>query len=146
MNMMARKKMLSQYQQTNVNATVEGATPHRLVAMLYEGALSNLAKARGAMERKDFAQKGVLISKTIAILSSLRAGLDKDKASDISDNLDSLYDYMNRRLFQANSQNDIAILDEIASLIREIKEAWDQMPPQFRNATREQIEMARSAS
>ncbi len=53
MNPMMKQKFLDQYQQTSVQTGLEDATPHKLVAMLYDGILDNLALAKGAMERKD---------------------------------------------------------------------------------------------
>lgn len=138
------KKFLNQYKRIDVEMSVQGATPHQLVQMLYEGALKNLAMAKGSMERKEYAKKGELISKTIAIVSALRSGLDRDMSTGLTDNLDRLYDYMNRRLFQANAKNDTSIVDEVAGLLRDLKEAWEQIPPQFRNATQEQLNHAKN--
>jgi flagellar protein FliS len=65
------------------------------------------------------------------IIQGLRSSLDKDKGGDIAENLDSLYEYMGRRLLEANVNNDIAILDEVYGLLAEIKQGWDGIPPEF---------------
>ena len=116
---------LQQYQTVNTQAQAAAADPHRLIQMLMEGGLTRLAQARGAMEREQTALKGELISKAIAIVGGLRQGLDLEKGGEIAINLDNLYDYMTRRLMEANVQNDPAILEEVASLLREVKEGWD---------------------
>lgn len=116
---------MQQYQAVNTQAQAAAADPHRLIQMLMEGGLTRLAQARGAMERQQTALKGELISKAIGIIGGLRQGLDLEKGGDIAGNLDSLYDYMTRRLMDANVKNDPAILEEVSGLLREVKEGWD---------------------
>jgi flagellar protein FliS len=109
---------------------VEDATPHRLIQMLMTGALDRIASAKGMMERKMIAEKGAQISSAISIIDCLRASLDHSVSSEISLNLDELYRYMMHRLAQANAKNEPAWLDEVASLLKQIKSAWDQIPPE----------------
>ncbi len=116
---------LQQYQSVNTQAQAAGADPHRLIQMLMEGGLTRLAQARGAMERQQVAEKGELISKAIGIVNGLRQSLDLEQGGEIALNLDGLYDYMARRLMEANLKNDPLILEEISSLLREVKEGWD---------------------
>lgn len=116
---------MQQYQAVNTQAQAAAADPHRLIQMLMEGGLTRLAQARGAMERGQTALKGELIGKAIGIVGGLRQGLDLEKGGDIALNLDSLYDYMTRRLMDANVKNDPAILEEVSGLLREVKEGWD---------------------
>ncbi|MFB1010443.1 MAG: flagellar export chaperone FliS [Thiopseudomonas sp.] len=116
---------LQQYQTVNNQAQAAAADPHRLIQMLMEGGLTRLAQARGAMEREQTALKGELIGKAIGIVGGLRQGLDLEKGGEIAINLDRLYDYMTRRLMEANVQNDPAILEEVSSLLREVKSGWD---------------------
>lgn len=116
---------MQQYQAVNTQAQAASADPHRLIQMLMEGGLTRLAQARGAMERQQTALKGELIGKAIGIVGGLRQGLDLEKGGEIAVNLASLYDYMTRRLMEANVQNDPAILEEVASLLREVKDGWD---------------------
>jgi flagellar protein FliS len=52
-------------------------------------------------------------------------GLDMENGGELSVNLRSLYEYINFRLLEANSKNSVEILDEVAGLLRNIKEAWD---------------------
>ena len=120
-------KALRQYQKVNSHAQVSEASPHRLIQMLLEGGLDRLAQAKGAMSRGDVAQKCVLITKAIDIITGLRQGLDEEKAEDPAaiQQLDSLYEYMNTRLAQANVSNDPEIIDEVARLLITVKEGWD---------------------
>ena len=128
MNAMAA---LKQYQTVNTQAQVFDASPHRLIQMLMEGGLSRLAQAKGAMERGQVALKGELLAKAIAIIGGLREGLDLRQGGELAANLDSLYEYMSSRLLQANRSNDVAIIDEVAGLLREVKSGWDGIANQI---------------
>ena len=125
-------RALRQYQKVNSHAQVSEASPHRLIQMLLEGGLDRMAQAKGAMARGDVAQKCVLIAKAIDIITGLRQGLDEEKADDPAaiQQLDSLYEYMNTRLVQANSSNDPEIIDEVARLMITVKQGWDAIAPQ----------------
>ncbi|KUJ76087.1 hypothetical protein AVO42_09130 [Thiomicrospira sp. XS5] len=140
-----KQKFLDQYQQTSVQTGLEDATPHKLVAMLYDGILDNLALAKGAMERKDFELKANKLNKAIMIIGSLRSNLDMENGGEVATNYEALYSYMNRRLLEASSQNQVETLDEVADLARELKDAWNQMPSNFKMASQSQIEMVKKA-
>jgi flagellar protein FliS len=120
------------YKQIGNYSSTAYADPHQLINLLMQGALDKIAVARGAIENKDIAIKGECIGKAIAIIDGLRSSLDKDKGPDIANNLDDLYDYMQRRLLEGSLKNDIAMLDEVCSLINEIKTAWDAIPMDIR--------------
>ena len=125
---------LRQYQKIGAQAQTSEASPHRLVQMLMEGGLDRIAQAKGAMERKDIANKGVLISKAIGIIGGLREGLDLENQAASVTELDSLYTYMMKRLAEANAKTDPKILDEVADLLGTVKEGWDAIAvpgPQF---------------
>lgn len=123
-------KAAQAYGSTAVYGGVESASPHRLVQMLMEGALQKMLTARLAMQQENIASKGENISWAISIIDGLRDGLDIEKGGDIAANLDDLYLYMGRRLLEANLHTDIARLDEVIGLMREIKSAWDAVPQQ----------------
>lgn len=116
---------MRQYQTVNNQVQVGDASPHRLIQMLMEGGLSRMAQARGALERGQTALKGELIGKSIAIIGGLRAGLDAQKGGELAGRLDALYEYMMVRLSDANLKNDVAALDEVVGLLREVKSGWD---------------------
>lgn len=130
MNASGYNSALSQYNKTAVQSSASAADPHRIIQMLLEGALDKIAIAKGAAERKDFQVKGRHINWAIAIIDGLRASLDRDAGGELADNLDSLYEYMSRRLFEANSGNDLEILSEVSGLLREVREAWVAIAPE----------------
>lgn len=118
------------YSSVRLESRVLDATPYRLVQMLFEGALERIAQAKGAMQQKQTERKGVLINKACGIIGGLQGALDDAGDGQLSANLDNLYDYMIRRLAEANMKNDTSILDEVAKLLSEIKSAWDAIDPQ----------------
>lgn len=120
---------MKQYQRVSVQSEVFEASPHRLIQMLMEGGLERIAQARGAIERNAQAEKGELIGKAISIIGGLREPLDHEVGGELSQNLDSLYDYMISRLLEANRESDVARLDEVSSLLREVKSGWDAIAP-----------------
>jgi flagellar protein FliS len=131
---------LGQYSKMAVQAGIENASPHRLIQMLMDGALEKVSRAKGFMQRGEIREKGQQIGWAITILEGLKASLNKAEGGEIAQNLEDLYSYMQRRLMDANRENDTAILDEVVGLIRQIKEAWDavgeqvNVPPQHGNA------------
>ncbi len=124
---------IKQYQQVSVNSSVMGASPHRLVQMLMEGALERIALAKESMKRNEIAMKGQNIGRAIQIVGGLQGSLNKDAGGQIAENLSNLYDYMVGRLLAANIQNDESILDEVSSLMIEIKMGWDAMPDAYKH-------------
>ncbi|WP_440224685.1 flagellar export chaperone FliS [Dokdonella sp. MW10] len=117
------------YRQMAARGGIEDASPHRLIAMLLEGAIARLARARGHMERGETAPKGQAISLVIEIIGELNGSLDHARGAAVSRSLASLYDYMTRRLLHANLANDLVALDEVTTLFREIREGWSAIAP-----------------
>ena len=116
---------IEQYKNNDVQGAIESATPHRLIQMLMEGALSKLVTAKAFMERGDTASKGEHISWAMSIIDGLKLSLDKSVGGELVQNLEDLYDYMNRRLLQANLHNKEEYIDEVMGLLTEIKSGWD---------------------
>tara|TARA_R110001599_G_scaffold327271_1_gene540134 strand:+ start:18 stop:401 length:384 start_codon:yes stop_codon:yes gene_type:complete len=116
---------MKQYQTVNVNAQISEADPHRLIQMLMEGGIQRIAQAKGAMQFGNVALKGEQIGKAVAILGGLREALDHKQGGEVAGNLDSLYAFMQQRLSQANLRNEVALLDEVTELLREVKSGWD---------------------
>ncbi len=116
---------LKQYQQIGTTITVDDASPHRLIQLLMEHVLKRISFSRGHMERGEVEKKGIAIGDAISVINGLQASLNHTVDKRMSENFDALYAYMMRRLLEANLKNDAAILDEVASLMRELKEAWD---------------------
>ncbi|MDZ4263182.1 MAG: flagellar export chaperone FliS [Pseudomonadota bacterium] len=113
------------YSSVKVHSSVETASPHRLIQMLFEGALERIAQAKGAMAQNQIARKGELIGKAVAIVGGLQGSLNDKEGGALAANLDGLYDYVIRRLTQANYENNPEYLDECGRLLGEIKTAWD---------------------
>lgn len=122
---------VNKYAAVQNEAALEDASPHKLIQMLMSGFLMRVNAAKGAIDRGDFEGKSEQISKAIAIVGGLTDGLNAEEGGEIAENLSNLYSYINNRLFQASSENDIAILDEVAGLMRELKEAWDAIPERY---------------
>ncbi|RMD79166.1 MAG: flagellar export chaperone FliS [Gammaproteobacteria bacterium] len=125
MSYTAAQKALKAYSQIRNGTEVEGADAHRLVALLMDGALERIGRAKAFMVARDIPRKGEQIGMAVSVIEGLRAALDRERGGAIADNLEALYDYMLRRLTEANLRNDPAILDEVAGLLREIKGAWE---------------------
>lgn len=117
---------IKEYQSVGTQTSIVDADPHRLVQLLFEGALTRIAKAKGHMEREEFDRKSGQINSAINIIGGLQESLNFD-AGDLAANLERLYDYMIRRLFEANIRNSSEMLDEVSALLLQIKTAWDDI-------------------
>ena len=121
---------LNTYKNVGLESGVAAADPHKLILMLYQGAILAVSSAKNQMLRKQISAKGASISKAIKIIDEgLKACLDVEAGGEIGKNLYDLYDYMNQRLLIANLKNDTAILDEISGLLNELKGAWESIRP-----------------
>jgi flagellar protein FliS len=121
-------KAAQAYARVGVETGVVAASPHKLIVMLFDGALLAITNARQQMQTGQIAEKGASISRAIDIVScGLRASLDKSAGGELAENLDALYGYMISRLLQANLQNDPKALEEVGTLLHDIREAWRQI-------------------
>ena len=118
------------YQQIGVESRLSGATPHQLVAMLFDGWMEAVAQARGALQLGDAMAKGQAIGRAVRIIDEgLRAGLNLDAGGALARDLHDLYGYLTMRLTQANLRNDDAALDECKRLMLPLQEAWSAIGP-----------------
>jgi len=124
---------LNQYQSTG-NSSIAYADPHELIRRLMDGAIERIHQAKGAIQQGNPEAKAKLISKAIAIISGLDACLDRDRSNELMRNLEAIYEYMNMRLLEANVEDDIARLEEVARLMSEIKSAWIQIPEESKKS------------
>lgn len=116
----------SAYARVGVETGVAAASPHKLILMLFEGAMLAVAHARLHMQRNEIAAKGAAISKAIMIIDSgLRPSLDSKAGGELAQRLDALYEYLSNRLLFANLKNDVATLDEVSRLLSELNGAWE---------------------
>lgn len=114
------------YANIGVETGVIAASPHKLITMLFDGALVAIAMGEKYMKAGDIKNKGESITKAILIIESgLRASLNKNVGGEIALNLDALYEYMGRRLFAANVENSPAILTEVHDLLDGLRDAWE---------------------
>lgn len=131
---MYTKSGIQAYAQVGVESAVLSASPHQLVVLLFDGALSAMKKAAILIEQGDIPGKGQAINKAINIISNgLQSGLNHEVGGDLVANLDSLYDYMIRRLLQANLNNDLNAINEVVELLNNIAEAWKEIGPNSQN-------------
>ena len=116
------------YAKVGLETGVTSASPHKLIVMLYDGALAAIMTGITQMNAGNIQEKGKAISKAIRIIDDgLKASLDKEVGGEIALNLDALYDYMNRRLLEANLKNDPAILEEVRGLLADLRDTWNQI-------------------
>ncbi len=119
-----------QYRKLDIESNIENASPHKLIQLMMERALAKIAMARNHMERQEVQAKGNNISDAINIIEALQASLNHKADARMSENFDALYGYMMRRLFEANLKDEIPALDEVTTLLSELKEAWDAIADQ----------------
>ena len=132
MSSFARNSSLAAYRSVSVHGGVDNADPHRLVQMLMDAVAERLSTVRGCMERGEIARKAQLLHSCVTLVAELRGSLNLAQGGDLAQNLDSLYEYMTRRLLQANVQSDVAIIVEVLGLLNEIRGAWVAIGPEVR--------------
>lgn len=116
------------YAKIGVESAVMSASQQQLVVMLFDGALSALIRARLFMQDGNIEGKGSSISKAINIIEAgLKQGLTENRGDELADNLLDLYNYMTRRLLHANLNNDVAAVEEVEGLLRNIADAWKEV-------------------
>ena len=121
---------INAYAKVGTDSSVVAADPHKLILLLYQGALLAISSAKNQMMRKETAAKGKSISHAIMIIDEgLKASLDKNAGGELAQNLSALYEYMNQRLLVANLKNDVAALDGVSRLLSELKGAWEEIRP-----------------
>ncbi len=124
------KTAVSAYQTVQIDAAVLGASPHELIGKLLARAMEAIAEAKEQIQTKDISGKSQNIKIATSIISDgLRSSLNMEAGGEIAANLDGLYDYMLRQLMKAHAENNTAILDEIVTLLQEIKSGWDGIQP-----------------
>lgn len=119
------------YSNVGVETGIAAASPHKLIVMLFEGAMAAVATAIPQMQAGNISAKGASISKAISIIDNgLRASLNKSTGGEVALNLDALYEYMSNRLLIANLKNQPAILEEVYQLLKGLKDSWESITPQ----------------
>ncbi|MDE7064606.1 MAG: flagellar export chaperone FliS [Desulfovibrionaceae bacterium] len=116
-------KAAQAYFQTKVSTTDQG----RLLLMLYDGALQFLQQAREKMLEKDYAAKGLLISRVIDIVNELSGSLNMEKGGTLAENLNNLYFLCTARLLQANLKMDVKQLDSVVGILSGLRSAYAEI-------------------
>ncbi|BCR06598.1 flagellar protein FliS [Desulfuromonas versatilis] len=111
---------MNQYQANDVATS----SPERLLIMMYDGAIRNVARAELAIEKGERAPKLEAISKAIAIITELSNTLDFEVGGEIAENLDGLYGFMTRELTSANLKNDPEPLKVVTRLLKDLRATW----------------------
>jgi len=113
------------YASVGLETGINSASPHRLIVMLYDGALEAIRKAKLYMEMKDPIQKGQAIDKALRIIhEGLAASLNRNEGGQLAEQLLALYDYIGNELISANARNDVQRLDACTKLLEDLRSAW----------------------
>lgn len=118
------------YQAAGLEAEILGSSPHRLIMLLFEGAFAYIEQGKTHMAAGNVQGKAVAITKAVDVISrGLRASLNIKDGGELAQSLDDLYEYIGLQLVKGHLQNDAALLDEAAQLLRQISDAWAQIEP-----------------
>lgn len=117
------QKAAKAYFQTQVATTSQG----KLLLMLYDGCIKFLNQAKVKIEERDYAQKGILISKALDVINELDSSLNADKGGELAENLHKLYFYCSTRLLNANLKMDIGYIDEVIKILSGLRSAYAQI-------------------
>jgi len=139
-------KGAKEYSQIGLQTEVLEADPHKLIQLLLEGALTRLAAAKIFIEQNNIEKKNEKLGQVVEILCSLQESLDHERGGDISVNLERLYDYMTRRLFDANRLNDTDIINEVMGLLLEVKAGWEGIRESYEELQNQNTAAVNSAS
>lgn len=101
--------------------------PGKLVLMCYEGAIVQLKIAKQTYNDKEYESKAKALKKAMGFIDELLYGLDFEKGGTISQNLAGLYDYMNRRIIQADADRNPDAFDEVIGILTELMSAWKEI-------------------
>ena len=115
------------YLSTRATSSVHDASPHKLIALLFDACLERLAVTKGAMERKELKQKAESLKKAIDIIVRLQASLDFERGGQVATRLDDLYTFCTNRLALANVTNDSEMINEVYRVIAELKQGWSEI-------------------
>jgi flagellar protein FliS len=119
------------YKRVSTQTSVDGASPHQLICLLYDALLVALRQSHAATMRSDTEVKGREIGKAVRILEEgLKAGLNDTVGGELATNLRGVYNYSISRLTRANIHNDAPMIQEVIELIEPVYDAWKSIAPQ----------------
>lgn len=127
------KAASASYHTVDLESSIHLTDPHRLIEMLFDGAVTSVMKAAIALKQGDIPAKGAATSRAIRIIDEgLKASLDPE-VGELSDNLAALYSYMSHTLLSANLHNNLAQYEEVTELLKDLRDAWSSIRPQVMN-------------
>ncbi len=121
-------KAIESYSSGSTATQAAVANRVELIQMLFDGLIDSLSAAKGHIEHRNIEEKSKALARASRIVVGLQAALDLDKGGDLAANLNELYGYVVRRILHVNIQNDLGALEEVRSLVTEVREAWRQVP------------------
>lgn len=132
-----QRSTVGAYQQVGVETGISGASPHKLVAMLFDGYMDAIAEAKGGIRAGDIEMKGRAITRALRIIDEgLRSALNVEAGGQLAADLRDLYAYVSLRLTQANLRSDETMLDECQRLVEPLRSAWNAIAPEVGGSTR----------
>lgn len=126
----------SAYSSASLESQVAGATPHQLIVLLFDGAINAMRRAEIYFQQGNVARRGEMISRAINIIDNgLRTGLNHEIGGKITEDLESLYEYVSRKLLEANLNKSGADLPHLISLMVDLSETWKAIAPQSKQVS-----------
>lgn len=117
------QKAASAYLQTNVSTT----SPGELIILLYDGAIKFMTQAKDLIDAKDYAGKGMAISKAMGVINELSSVLNKEKGGELAENLNKLYFWCTTKLAMANLKLDKDAIDSVIKVLSGLRSAYAQI-------------------
>ena len=119
---------LAQYGQIKNDTQTTYASPHQLMLMLFDGAIEAMSITVGAIQNKNFELRSKQNTRSITIINGMRECLDMEMGGELADNLYSLYQYMTQELFRASFKNDVDTIQNIQTMLKDIRGSWEKIP------------------
>ncbi len=133
---MQNQSMINRYAEVGIETGVASASPHRLIMMLLEGAITSIHHSKREMSLGNINTKGEAITKAICIIGGLDSSLNLEAGGNIAVNLRDLYEYMTSKLIEGNMKNDTKKLDEVMQLLSDLKKGWEGIESEARVAAK----------
>lgn len=125
------------YAKVGLETGVIAASPHELIVMLYDGAITSLHMAGRAMDNNNVEEKSKSISRAVNIVNEgLKSCLNIKQGGELAANLDDLYQYISNRIMLANLRNDKTLLEEASTLLSGLRDAWKMIDPKIQSTNK----------
>jgi flagellar protein FliS len=123
-------RAIQSYGSVHASSSLAGAQGLQLTQMLFDGLVDTLVALRGHLVHRSIAAKATQVGKAHRIVMGLQSTLDFERGGDVARNLNDLYLYVIRRLVHVHAHNDLEALEEITDMMRDIRDAWRNLPGQ----------------